>query len=191
GVQTCALPISEVLTALATGGGEHAELAEALRGEGAIILAGERLGMVPGGYTALLKLVEATGARLAWVPRRAGDRGAVEVGLLPGLLPGGGPTAQAHARVVGAPGWGGAGRTVARRRRPRRVWTSPRSGVSRSSRPHRDATTPRSSPLPPTARSSRCWSVVSTWRTCPTPLWLNVPWQGWAPSSSWRCAALR
>jgi len=97
---------TEVLTALATGGGEHAELAEALRGEGAVILAGERLGMVPGGYTALLKLVEATGARLAWVPRRAGDRGAVEVGLLPGLLPGGRPTAQAQARVDVAAVWG-------------------------------------------------------------------------------------
>src|SRR5699024_11771893 len=77
-----------------------------LRGEDAVILAGERLGMVPGGYTALLKLVEATGARLAWVPRRAGDRGAVEVGLLPGLLPGGRPTAQAQARVDVAAVWG-------------------------------------------------------------------------------------
>ena len=31
----------------------------------------------------------ATGARVAWVPRRAGERGAVEAGALPTLLPGG------------------------------------------------------------------------------------------------------
>ena len=97
---------AEVLTALAAGGGEHTELAEALRTEGAVILVGERLAGVPGGYTALLELARASGARLAWVPRRAGDRGAVEVGLLPGLLPGGRPTAQAQARVDVAAAWG-------------------------------------------------------------------------------------
>ena len=97
---------AEVLTALTTGGGDRAELAEALRAEGAVILVGERLAGVPGGYTALLQLAEATGARLAWVPRRAGDRGAVEAGLLPGLLPGGRPTAQAQARVDVAAAWG-------------------------------------------------------------------------------------
>jgi NADH-quinone oxidoreductase subunit G len=50
-------------------------------------------------------LAEATGARLAWVPRRAGDRGAVEAGCLPNLLPGGRPLADAQARSELATAW--------------------------------------------------------------------------------------
>ncbi|MGN8565534.1 UNVERIFIED_CONTAM: hypothetical protein LJA28_08775, partial [Campylobacter jejuni] len=57
----------------------------------AIILVGERAAEIPGLYTAATKAAERTGARVAWVPRRAGDRGAVEAGCLPGLLPGGRP----------------------------------------------------------------------------------------------------
>jgi NADH-quinone oxidoreductase subunit G len=37
------------------------------------------------------RLAAATGAKLAWIPRRAGERGAVEAGALPSLLPGGRP----------------------------------------------------------------------------------------------------
>ena len=40
------------------------------------------------------------------MPRRAGDRGAVEAGCLPGLLPGGRPVADATARVDAAASWG-------------------------------------------------------------------------------------
>ncbi|QXG77346.1 NADH-quinone oxidoreductase subunit G [Modestobacter sp. L9-4] len=61
----------------------------ALRLPGAVVLVGERLAEVPGGFTAVAALARATGARVGWVPRRAGERGAVEVGALPGLLPGG------------------------------------------------------------------------------------------------------
>src|SRR5205823_1847602 len=46
---------------------------------------------VEGGFSAVARLAADTGAKLAWVPRRAGDRGAVEAGLLPNLLPGGRP----------------------------------------------------------------------------------------------------
>ena len=48
----------------------------------------------------------ATGARLAWVPRRAGERGALEAGALPTLLPGGRPVADAAARVDVQTAWG-------------------------------------------------------------------------------------
>ena len=51
-------------------------------------------------------LASRTGARLAWVPRRAGDRGAIETGCLPNLLPGGRPVADAQARVDVATAWG-------------------------------------------------------------------------------------
>ncbi len=73
---------------------------------GSIILIGERAATVPGTLSAALGLAEQTGARLAWIPRRAGDRGAVEVGCLPGLLPGGRPVADASARVDVQAVWG-------------------------------------------------------------------------------------
>ncbi|WP_137292346.1 NADH-quinone oxidoreductase subunit G [Nocardioides dongxiaopingii] len=72
----------------------------------AVILVGERLATVPGGLTAAAGLAAKSGARLAWVPRRAGDRGAVEAGCLPNLLPGGRPVADAAARVDAATAWG-------------------------------------------------------------------------------------
>jgi len=71
-----------------------------------VILVGERLAGVPGALSAAADLAHRTGARLAWVPRRAGDRGAVETGCLPNLLPGGRPVADATARVDAATTWG-------------------------------------------------------------------------------------
>jgi len=79
---------------------------EALRQPGAIVLAGERLAEVPGAFSALVALRRATGVRIAWVPRRAGERGAVEAGALPGLLPGGRSVADAAARADVAQRWG-------------------------------------------------------------------------------------
>ncbi len=71
-----------------------------------VILVGERLATSPGALTAAVRLARTTGARLAWVPRRAGDRGAVEAGCLPTLLPGGRPVADTAARVDAATAWG-------------------------------------------------------------------------------------
>ena len=68
--------------------------------DGAVVLVGERLAMVPGALSAVAALAEATGARLAWVPRRAGERGALEAGAFPTLLPGGGPATDAAARAT-------------------------------------------------------------------------------------------
>jgi NADH-quinone oxidoreductase subunit G len=81
-------------------------VAEALRRPGAVLLAGERLAGVVGGYSALLRLAAATGARIGWIPRRAGERGAVEAGALPSLLPGGRPVDDPAARVDVATAWG-------------------------------------------------------------------------------------
>ena len=72
----------------------------------ALILVGERMAAVPGALAAVSKLAMTTGARVAWIPRRAGDRGAVETGALPTLLPGGRPVADAGARVDLAAAWG-------------------------------------------------------------------------------------
>ncbi|HSF26455.1 MAG TPA: NADH-quinone oxidoreductase subunit G [Actinomycetes bacterium] len=109
----------EVLAAITAADEAVAAVAEAVRRPGAIVLVGERAASVAGTLSAVLALVAETGARLAWVPRRAGDRGALEAGLLPGLLPGGRPVDDAPARVdVGT------------------VW-----GVSVPAQPGRDATT--------------------------------------------------
>jgi NADH-quinone oxidoreductase subunit G len=81
------------------------ECAEALGQPGAVLIAGERLATVPGGLSAAAVLAERTGARLAWVPRRAGERGALETGCLPGLLPGGRPVAEPRARAEIAGAW--------------------------------------------------------------------------------------
>ncbi|HEX4587706.1 MAG TPA: NADH-quinone oxidoreductase subunit G, partial [Mycobacterium sp.] len=72
---------------------------------GALILVGERLAGSPGAFSAASRLAAATGARLAWVPRRAGERGALEAGALPGLLPGGRPLGDASAREQTAAAW--------------------------------------------------------------------------------------
>ncbi|HEX6235299.1 MAG TPA: NADH-quinone oxidoreductase subunit G [Jiangellaceae bacterium] len=75
------------------------EVAALVREPGSIILAGERLAGAPGALSAVAALAVGTGARLAWVPRRAGDRGAVEAGVLPILLPGGRLVENPEARI--------------------------------------------------------------------------------------------
>ena len=79
---------------------------QALTTTGAVILVGERLAAVPGALAAAARLAFASGARLAWVPRRAGERGAVEAGALPGLLPIGRLVTDAAARAEVARIWG-------------------------------------------------------------------------------------
>ncbi|GAA3443642.1 NADH-quinone oxidoreductase subunit G [Planomonospora venezuelensis] len=93
---------AEAIEDLISGG---SPAAEAVKQPGAIILAGERLATSPGALSALLRLAEASGARLAWVPRRAGERGAVEAGAMPNLLPIGRPVADEAARAEVARVW--------------------------------------------------------------------------------------
>lgn len=83
----------------------NGEIGDLLRQAGAVVLAGERLAAAPGGLSAAVRLAEATGARLAWVPRRAGERGALEAGALAGLLPGGRPLTDATARAQVSQHW--------------------------------------------------------------------------------------
>jgi len=93
-------------------GGEAAALAgldaavvEALSGDGALILVGERLASSPGGLSAATALAARTGARLAWVPRRAGELGAIDAGALPTLLPGGRAVRDEAARTEVEQAW--------------------------------------------------------------------------------------
>ena len=100
-------------TLIPTRPGEEAAAIDALEHDGdvaldkdALLLVGERIASVPGALTAVSRLAGVTGARVVWVPRRAGDRGAVETGALPNLLPGGRPVSDASARVDLATAWG-------------------------------------------------------------------------------------
>ncbi|MEU4608301.1 NADH-quinone oxidoreductase subunit G [Kribbella sp. NPDC023972] len=86
--------------------GETGAAALAALGSDSIIIVGERLATVPGGYSTALRLALDTGAQLAWIPRRAGDRGALEAGCLPGLLPGGRLVSDPQARVDMQAAWG-------------------------------------------------------------------------------------
>ncbi len=95
-----------MLDAIARRDDNVAEAATSLWGGGAVILVGERAAVSPGTLSAVVRLAEATGARVAWVPRRAGERGALEAGALPNLLAGGRPVADASARVDVAAAWG-------------------------------------------------------------------------------------
>ena len=90
---------AEVVDAVADSAAEVAAAAAAVRQPGAVVLVGERLSTVPGALSAVVRLAAASGAKVAWVPRRAGERGAVEAGALPNLLPGGRPVGDAGARI--------------------------------------------------------------------------------------------
>lgn len=95
-------------------GHEPAALAALELDQDAIFLVGERLASVPGGFSALVVAADKAGARIAWVPRRAGERGAIEAGCLPDLLPGARPLDDVEARTDLAAAWGV--RTVPARR---------------------------------------------------------------------------
>jgi NADH-quinone oxidoreductase subunit G len=71
-----------------------------------VILVGERLCEAVGGLSAAAELAKSTGAKLAWIPRRAGERGAIEAGAIGNLLPGGRPVTDASARVDIQTAWG-------------------------------------------------------------------------------------
>ena len=86
--------------------GEMGDIARRLRESGAVIAVGERAAQTTGTLSAVAELAAATGARIAWIPRRAGERGALDAGALSGLLPGGRPLGDDQARTQVADEWG-------------------------------------------------------------------------------------
>jgi len=71
-----------------------------------VILVGERAAESAGVLSAVAALADSTGAKIAWIPRRAGERGALEAGAIGNVLPGGRPVTDASARVDIATVWG-------------------------------------------------------------------------------------
>jgi len=82
-----------------------ADAVAALSEQGSVIILGERAAGAAGALTEALALAKKTGAKVAWIPRRAGERGAVEAGALPTLLPGGRDVTKAAARSAVAAAW--------------------------------------------------------------------------------------
>ena len=70
-----------------------------------VVLVGERAAETTGALSAVIKLVNDSGAKLGWIPRRAGEKGAIAAGALPNLLPGNRPISDASARVDIATAW--------------------------------------------------------------------------------------
>ena len=118
-VRKRALKVSAVATKLSIGveklkaefirvapGAEPAAVAALSLTAKSIILVGERASESTGLLTAVAQLGDKSGAKIAWIPRRAGERGAIEAGALGALLPGGRPVADAAARVDISTLWG-------------------------------------------------------------------------------------
>ncbi|HYS41699.1 MAG TPA: NADH-quinone oxidoreductase subunit G [Pseudonocardiaceae bacterium] len=82
------------------------DVLDALRKPGSVILVGERAAGTAGLLTAVRATAAATGARIAWIPRRAGERGALTAGAAPTLLPGGRLVTDAAARAEVEAAWG-------------------------------------------------------------------------------------
>ena len=129
-----------------------------------VILVGERLATSPGALTRRRRLARTTGARLAWVPRRAGDRGARR-DRLPAQPAARWPSGRRRGRPrrrrhrVGR-------RRPARDRRARRRRDRRRARRRRARRPGRSVastpTTPPTRPPPaPRSRPPRSWSRSS------------------------------
>ena len=74
--------------------------------EKSVVLVGERATETPGALSAVAKLINTSGAKLGWIPRRAGEVGALAAGAVPDLLPGNRPIDNASARVDIATVWG-------------------------------------------------------------------------------------
>jgi NADH-quinone oxidoreductase subunit G len=70
-----------------------------------VVLVGERLSETPGALSAVLQLINQSGAKLGWVPRRAGERGAIAAGAAGNLLPGNRLVSDSAARVDIATVW--------------------------------------------------------------------------------------
>ena len=87
-------------------GAEAAAIASQSLTSKSVILVGERAAESVGVLSAVAALADSSSAKIAWIPRRAGERGALEAGAIGNVLPGGRPVTDASARVDIAAVWG-------------------------------------------------------------------------------------
>ncbi|MGA1292899.1 MAG: molybdopterin-dependent oxidoreductase, partial [Candidatus Nanopelagicales bacterium] len=87
--------------------GDEAKVLKGLEiAKDSIIIVGERAAAINGLLSAVVEVAEKSNSKIAWIPRRAGERGSVEVGVLPNLLPGGRPVTETSARSEVGAVWG-------------------------------------------------------------------------------------
>ena len=71
-----------------------------------VVLIGERLSETAGALSAAVELANKNGAKIGYVPRRAGDTGAIAAGATPNMLPGYRLVSDAASRVDVVAAWG-------------------------------------------------------------------------------------
>jgi NADH-quinone oxidoreductase subunit G len=103
---------ADVLEQLATAHGEDMALGRAADAldqarADAVVLAGARLAESVGAVSMAVSVAQSVGARFAFLPRRAGDRGALRAGVHPALLPGGRSVSDPAERAEVESAWGG------------------------------------------------------------------------------------
>jgi NADH-quinone oxidoreductase subunit G len=93
-----------------------------------VILVGERAAESAGVLSAVAALADSSSAKIAWIPRRAGERGALEAGAIGNLLPGGRPVTDASARVDIAAVWGTDSLPSAEGKSPQEIYAATNAG---------------------------------------------------------------
>ncbi len=94
-----------------------------------IILVGERASESAGVLTAVAALADSSGAKIAWIPRRAGERGALEAGAIGNLLPGGRLVTDSAARIDLCAFWGTESLPTSIGRSSQEIYSAVNSGV--------------------------------------------------------------
>ena len=92
--------------------------------EKSVVILGERAAEVAGAISHVVNATRTANAKLAWIPRRAGERGALLAGAIGNLLPGGRPVSDAGARVDLQSAWGINGLPTAPGRSTQEILTS-------------------------------------------------------------------
>ena len=109
-------------------GSEAQSLASVELTSNSVLIIGERAAESAGVLTTASALIARSNAKLAWIPRRAGERGALAAGAIGNLLPGGRPVSDAAARVDISTAWGVHGLPVERGLTTNEIYAGANSG---------------------------------------------------------------
>ncbi|MEN9679934.1 MAG: hypothetical protein RLZ57_1063 [Actinomycetota bacterium] len=100
--------------------------------EKSLLIVGERAVETAGLLTTASELIKRSKAKLAWIPRRAGERGALAAGAIGNLLPGGRPVSDPAARVDISTAWGVHGLPAERGFNTDEIYAAAKSGEIKS-----------------------------------------------------------
>ena len=109
-------------------GAEAAAIASQSLTSKSVILVGERAAESAGVLSAVAALADSSSAKIAWIPRRAGERGALEAGAIGNVLPGGRPVTDASARVDIAAVWGSSALPTAEGKSTQEIYAAVNAG---------------------------------------------------------------